>query len=104
MKKIVIVALIVVLAGAYYYHQKNSGHFVKRPVITDTKDHNAKMDTCMKVALEKHPGAILEVEVDSEDDQLIADVDIQGNDGKIWEVECSLATGQVTEDQLDHNK
>jgi uncharacterized membrane protein YkoI len=57
------------------------------------------MNECIKLALEKHPGAILETAVEMEDGQLITDVDIQGDDDKKWEVECILATKQLIEDK-----
>jgi uncharacterized membrane protein YkoI len=54
------------------------------------------------LALEKHPGAILETEVEMEEGQLITDVDIQGDDGKKWEVECVLASKELIEDKLEN--
>ena len=39
------------------------------------------MNECVRVALEKHPGAVVETEVETEDGKLITDVDIQGADG-----------------------
>jgi uncharacterized membrane protein YkoI len=45
---------------------------------------------------------MLETEVEMEDGQLITDVDIQGDDGKKWEVECILATKELIEDKLEN--
>lgn len=67
--------------------------------ITNPDAHNATLQACMKTALERHPGAITEVEVESEDGKVIIDVDIQGRDGKTWEVECDANTGAVLEDK-----
>jgi len=67
--------------------------------ITNPDTHNSTLQTCIKTALQKHPGAIMEVEVESEEGKTIIDVDIQGNDGKSWEIECDALTGEVLEDK-----
>ncbi len=74
----------------------------RRPVVTDVLNHNDQMNACVKAALAKHPGAVVETEVEMESDKLITDVDIQGADGKNWEVECELATTQLVEDKPDN--
>lgn len=67
--------------------------------ISNPDTHNATLQACIKTALEKHPGAVTEVEVESEDGKTIIDVDIQGKDGKSWEIECDATTGAVLEDK-----
>jgi len=101
MNKLVL-ALIVVAVAAYGYHEYREDGYGHRPVVTDTANHNAQMNECVRVALEKHPGAVVETEVEAEDGKLITDVDIQGADGKNWEIECELATAQIVEDKQDH--
>ena len=101
MSKLVL-ALIVVVVAAYAYHEYREDNYGHRPVVTDTANHNAQMNECVRVALEKHPGAVVETEVETEDGKLITDVDIQGADGKSWEIECELATAQIVEDKQDH--
>lgn len=101
MNKLVL-ALIVVVVAAYAYHEYREDNYGHRPVVTDTANHNAQMNECVRVALEKHPGAVVETEVETEDGKLITDVDIQGADGKNWEIECELATAQIVEDKQDH--
>lgn len=101
MNKIVL-ALLVVVVAAYAYHEYREDGYGQRPVVTDMANHNAQMNECVRVALEKHPGAVVETEVETEDGKLITDVDIQGADGKNWEIECELATAQVVEDKQDH--
>lgn len=101
MNKLVL-ALIVVVVAAYAYHEYREDGYGHRPVVTDMANHNAQMNECVRVALEKHPGAVVETEVETEDGKLITDVDIQGADGKNWEIECELATAQVVEDKQDH--
>jgi uncharacterized membrane protein YkoI len=100
MNKLVLALIVVVAAYAYHeYREDNYGH---RPVVTDTAHHNAQMNECARLALEKHPGAVVETEVEMEDGKLITDVDIQGADGKNWEIECELATAKIVEDKQDH--
>jgi uncharacterized membrane protein YkoI len=101
MNKLVL-ALIVVVVAAYAYHEYREDNYGHRPVVTDTANHNAQMNECVRLALEKHPGAVVETEVEMEDGKLITDVDIQGADGKNWEIECELATAKIVEDKQDH--
>jgi uncharacterized membrane protein YkoI len=101
MNKLVL-ALIVVVVAAYAYHEYREDNYGHRPVVTDTAHHNAQMNECARLALEKHPGAVVETEVEMEDGKLITDVDIQGADGKNWEIECELATAKIVEDKQDH--
>jgi uncharacterized membrane protein YkoI len=55
----------------------------------------------MKTALAKHPGAIVEIEMETEDGRPIFDIDIQGEDGKHWEIECDAELATVIEDNVD---
>ena len=63
--------------------------------------HNEVMAVCMKTALAKHPGAIVEIEMETEDGRPIFDIDIQGADGKHWEIECDAELATVIEDNVD---
>lgn len=104
MKKIVLALVAVALVGAgaagAILLQKENRHYV-RPAIADAEQHNAKMNDCIKATLERHPGAVLEVEMEHDDGRLLFDIDIQGKDGKTWEIECDAASGQIVEDGLD---
>ncbi len=104
MNKLLLAALILSLSALAYLalNDKVDTGYGTRPVITDTANHNNQMNECVKLALEKHPGAILETAVEMEDGQLITDVDIQGDDGKKWEVECALATKELIEDKQEN--
>jgi uncharacterized membrane protein YkoI len=103
MKKIIVVVLIFALvvlgfAATKYYKNNDYGN---RPVISNFLNHNEQMNACVKAALERHPGAVVETEVEIEDGKLITDVDIQGADAKNWEVECELSTTRLVEDKLE---
>ena len=104
MKKILFALLAVMLlavgATGGILYKKESRHYV-RPAIADAEQHNTKMNACIKAALERHPGAVLEVEMEDDDDRLLFDIDIQGKDGKTWEIECDALTGAIVEDGLD---
>ena len=104
MNKLLLAALILSLAALGYlgFKQYGDDDYGSRPTIADAANHNNQMNECVKLALEKHPGAMLETEVEMEDGQLITDVDIQGDDGKKWEVECILATKELSEDKLEN--
>ena len=103
MKKIALVVLVaLILIGFVYIQYCRDGDYGQRPVITDLANHNNQMNECVNVALKKHPGAVIETEVETEDGKLIADVGIQGEDGKRWEIECVLATKEIIEDKQEH--
>lgn len=104
MKKIVLAlvaaALVGVGAAGAILLKKEKRHYI-RPVIADTEQHNAKMNDCIKATLERHPGAVLELEMEQDDGRLLFDIDVQGKDGKVWEVECDALTASILEDGLD---
>ena len=94
--------LVAVLVGVVLFFGKTYKHD-DRPIISDIKKHNEMMAGCMKTALSKHNGAIVEIEMEKEDGRPIFDIDIQDSDGKHWEIECDAETGQVVEDKLDRD-
>lgn len=104
MKKVVLaLAAIVLLAvGAAGAHllKKETRHYA-RPVIADAEQHNTKMNDCVKASLDRHPGAVLEVELEQDDGRLLFDIDVQGKDGKTWEIECDAQSAEIVEDGLD---
>jgi uncharacterized membrane protein YkoI len=104
MKKIVLVLIAAALVGAgaagAILVKKENRHYI-RPVIADPVQHNAKMNDCIKATLERHPGAVLEAEMEQDDGRLLFDIDIQGKDGKTWEIECDAVSGEIVEDGLD---
>lgn len=104
MKKIVLALVAVALVGAgaagAILFKKENRHYV-RPVIADAEQHNTKMNDCIKASLERHPGAVLEVEMEDDDGRLLFDIDIQGQDGKTWEIECDALSGEIVEDGPD---
>ncbi len=69
--------------------------------INNPDQHNTVMQQCITTALQRHPGAVIEVELEDEDGKSIFDVDISGKDGKVWEIECDAASGEVLEDKED---
>ncbi len=95
-----IAAAAVAVSPAY---SVGSEYHKEKVKIADPDEHNAKLNQCIKAALERHPGAVTEVEVETEDGKTIIDVDIQGKDGKSWEVECNAATGEILEDKEDRD-
>lgn len=101
MKKIAaLIAIIGIGALAALPAYSEHGEYHKKEIkISNPDAHNAKVNQCIKTALERHPGAVTEVEVEDEDGKTIIDVDIQGKDGKTWEVECDAASGDVLEDK-----
>jgi hypothetical protein len=101
-KYLAIVAAVLVagLVGAVLLFGNNYKHD-NRPIIADLKKHNEVMAVCMKTSLDKHPGAIIEIEMETEDGRPIFDIDIQAADGKHWEIECDAELATVIEDNVD---
>ena len=95
---VIIAAAMVAVSPAYSGGSKYHKEKVK---IDNPDEHNAKLNQCIKAALERHPGAVTEVEVETEGGKTIIDVDIQGKDGKSWEIECDATTGEILEDKED---
>lgn len=104
MKKIVLALIAVALVGAgaagAVLLKKENRHYV-RPTIADAEQHNAKMNDCVRASLERHPGAVLEVEMEHDDGRLLFDIDVQGKDGKTWEIECDATSAEIIEDGID---
>ena len=50
-----------------------------------------------ETVLVKHPGAIIEMEMEKEDGKPLFDIYMQGSDGKYWEIEYDDETGPVLE-------
>lgn len=95
---LITVAGLVAMSPAF---SEDRGYHKGKVHIADPEDHNAKLNQCVRTALERHPGAITEVEVEVEDGKTIIDVNVQGKDGKNWEIECDAVTGEVLEDKED---
>lgn len=53
------------------------------------------LDLCIEAALAKHPGKMVSLSSEIEDGKSQFEVDIKGNDGKAWEVECDARTGKI---------
>jgi uncharacterized membrane protein YkoI len=52
---------------------------------------------CVQNVLAKHDGKIIKVEYEVEDKMPIYEFDIETADGKAWEAECNVKTGEITE-------
>lgn len=61
--------------------------------------HVGRMETCMNAALARHPGRVISLEAEIEKGKPIYEFDIQGEDGKEWEVECDARSGKVLEEE-----
>lgn len=53
------------------------------------------LDMCVKNAMELHPGEIVSLRAEMEDKNHQFELDIDGDDGKQWEVECDSKTGKI---------
>ncbi len=106
MKKIAVIVSILVtgmMAASLAYAEHGGPH--KRGFYGSESDGlNGKLNQCTQAALEKHPGTMTGIKVETEDGKTIIDVDIKGKDGKIWEVECDATTGEVLEDKISSDK
>jgi uncharacterized membrane protein YkoI len=60
-----------------------------------------KLETALKAAQAKHPGDVNSLEAELDKGKAIYEFDIQGKDGKEWEVEVDASTGKVTEENQE---
>lgn len=102
-----IVLLIAVLSfglGALVLHYM-SGYEGReqRLEVLDVEAHNKNMNACVAKAFEKHPGALMEVELEKEDGRWVFDIDIQTKDGKTWDIECDVNSAEIVEDSIDRD-
>lgn len=59
------------------------------------------LGSCYKAAMEMYPGKVTSVRGEIEDGKVQYELDIAGNDGKEWEVECDAKTGKVTDSEQE---
>lgn len=59
---------------------------------------------CVDAALAKKPGQVLEVELEREKGREIYEIEISGEDGKRWELECDLETISIIKVELDDDR
>jgi uncharacterized membrane protein YkoI len=57
--------------------------------------HGDALGACLTAGLSAHPGKAVSVRFEIEGGKHQYEVDIKGNDGKRWEVECDAKTGKV---------
>jgi uncharacterized membrane protein YkoI len=58
---------------------------------------NAGIDACIATVGAKHPGKIVKVERKTEKGEPVYEFDVHGTNGKMYDIECSAKTGQITE-------
>ncbi|MBU3736311.1 MAG: peptidase M4 [Methylobacterium sp.] len=63
------------------------------PAVQAAKD--TPLDACVKAALASHPGKMISMSSEIEDGKSQYEIDIKGNDGNNWEVECDARTGKI---------
>ncbi|HEY6896567.1 MAG TPA: PepSY domain-containing protein [Rhodocyclaceae bacterium] len=91
MKKPVAALLLSLLAAGALAADKATEKTTKWP------EAKVRMETCLEAALAAHPGDVLKLELRVEDKQPVYEFEIAGSDKKFWDVECSGASGKVTE-------
>lgn len=101
MKKITVIIGILAasIVAASPAHSEHGGPHKRGSNSSNPDGLNGKLNQCTNTALEKHPGVMTGVKVETEDGKTIIDVDIRGKDGKTWEVECDAVTGELLEDK-----
>ena len=104
-KSIIIFVVVIsfVLGGLVQHYMNGYEGREQRIEVLDTEAHNKNMNACVAKALEKHPGALMEVELEKEDGRWVFDIDVQGKDGKAWDIECDVNTAEIVEDSIDRD-
>lgn len=106
MKKSIVLLIAVVsfvLGGLVLHYMSGYEGREERLEVLDAEAHNKNMKACVAKALEKHPGALMEVELEKEDGRWVFDIDVQGKDGKAWDIECDVNTAEIVEDSIDRD-
>ncbi|EMR13481.1 propeptide PepSY amd peptidase M4 [Methylophaga lonarensis MPL] len=67
------------------------------PALAQANKHDSALDKCVASAMELHPGTILGMRAELENGKRQYELDIAGNDGQHWEVECSAKSGEILE-------
>ena len=57
------------------------------------------LGNCYHAAVKAHPGVVTSVRGEIEDGKNQYELDIDGKDGKQWEVECDAKTGEITDSE-----
>lgn len=60
-------------------------------------NHKSGLDMCVKNSMKMHPGEIVSLRAEMEEDNHQFELDINADDGMMWEVECDSKTGKVLE-------
>jgi len=68
--------------------------FLGSAFVAQSAEVNA-LDACVASSLQKHPGKIVSLASEVEDGKKQYELDIKGNDGRNWEVECNAKTGKI---------
>lgn len=63
----------------------------------DVAGATESLGACVDAALAQHAGEIVKLEMKSESKEKMYEFDIQSADGTAWDIECKVATGEVTE-------
>ena len=107
MKKSIMMILVAivsfVLGGFAFYSFSDYESREERFEVLDAQEHNDHMSACIAKALERHQGALMEVELEKEDDRWVFDIDIQAEDGKTWDIECDIHSSEIVDDSIDRD-
>jgi uncharacterized membrane protein YkoI len=49
----------------------------------------------------RHPGRILEVELEKDDGRYIYEIEVLDSEGKVWEMEIDAGSGEILETELE---
>jgi uncharacterized membrane protein YkoI len=71
-----------------------AGLFASGAFVTQAAEVNA-LDTCIAQALAKHPGKIVSLASETEENKKQYELDIKGHDDRNWEIECDAKTGKI---------
>lgn len=59
------------------------------------------MEACMQAVLKEKPGEVIKLEMKDERGTPTYEFEVNGQDGKMWDVECSAMSGKITEVEQD---
>lgn len=72
--------------------------FAAEMKIPNTK---VSMETCMQAVLKEKSGKVVKLEMKDERGTPMYEFEVKGEDGKVWDIECSAMSGTITEIEQD---
>ncbi|MES9964184.1 MAG: PepSY domain-containing protein [Candidatus Sedimenticola sp. 20ELBAFRAG] len=86
---------IVGLSGVVMGDDDDFDHLESRRLVEEGRIK--PLQEILSLVTSQRPGAILEVELERDDGIMIYEIEMLGDDGRVWEMEINARTGEIIE-------